>query len=45
MYLNYIQDFDKFLEDRGQMRNRSDNMEGLTTDELNDLWSEFIGEE
>ena len=38
-------DFDKFLEDRGQMRTRSDNMEGLTTDELNDLWSEFIGEE
>ena len=38
-------DFDKFLEDRGQLRTRSDNMEGLTTDELNDLWSEFIGEE
>ena len=38
-------DFDKFLEDRGLMRNRSDNMEGLTTEELNDLWSEFIREE
>lgn len=38
-------DFDKFLEDRGQLRSRSDNMEGLTTDELNDLWSEFIEEE
>lgn len=38
-------DFDKFLEDRGQLRSRSDNMEGLTTEELNGLWSEFIGEE
>ena len=38
-------DFDKFLEDRGQMRNRSDNMEGLSSDELLDLMSEFIGEE
>ena len=37
-------DFNKFLENQNQLRSRSDNMEGLSSGEIMNLWDKFIGD-
>ena len=37
-------DFEKFLEDRNQLSNRYQSMEGLTRDEFQASWYEFMGD-
>lgn len=41
---NIIADFNAFLENRAQLANRADSMEGLTAAESLSLWDEFVGD-
>ena len=41
---NIVNDFNQFLENRSQMENRFNNMEGLSGEDSIMLWDEFIGE-
>ena len=36
-----VSDFEKFVEDHTGLEERADQMEGLTSDEFDDLWSDF----
>ena len=40
---NIIGDFNLFLENRMQLENRMNNMEGIPAWEFSGLWDEFIG--
>ena len=37
-------DFNQFLENRSQLQNRANNMEGMSNAEVMNLWSQFIGD-
>ena len=39
-----VSDFNQFLENRSQMQNRANNMEGLDAGQTQNLWDEFIGD-
>lgn len=41
---NITRDFEKFLENRNQLNNRYQSMEGLSSDEFQEAWYEYMGE-
>ena len=41
---NITQDFERFMENRNQLSNRYHSMEGITQDEFQSAWYEFMGD-